>query len=540
MADALSGLISTVFTDQPPHVRITWIAWNSPFRATDLRLGDRIIAVNGAPVSDETFLKASSSLPGCYGETAAFAAAGLDVGSPLTLTVRRRAPHQGWTEATVTAPLMGRPDSARNAEGRELIAPGGPDLYDSAGFHTGGWRGWYDNMVKKFSQIADADQHHGGSTWGTRYEWKDLGEQHGARVALAVEAFPCDWTRALQADYEAARAATAGEAITLSPGALDYRRRGEQLAAEIRYKGVAAFEAFKVARAGETIAAFPAPNPVRDDITAITGKLVLLPPLGNRDYVMDGGRTLFAAGGDGWYFVDAEGEAAQAMLRAQRRYEKLVDPMLPAEWQFLVRITGAARLAVIADRAHYGLVVEPLAALVGRAMCVDLTLRQGDQVAFTAEAGLVDDTSDLPPADATPAQVMAALIGAVKAGDMALWQALHVDWWIEDRGNGQLIVHPHAAPPDTSRWNDQRRSVLKEVIDARTIWVDDPVVLAPADRYPGAEAIEQVTLWQDHIADFGTPEAPDIRSYTAASVSATWALQRVGAGPWRVVQQMRI
>jgi hypothetical protein len=206
----------------------------------------------------------------------------------------------------------------------------------------------------------------------------------------------------------------------------------------------------------------------------------------------------------------------------------------------VVEDCGEHHLAVIADRAHYGLVVEPLAARVGRAMCVDLTLRQGDQVAFTAEAGLVDDTPDLPPADATPAQVMAALIGAVKAGDMALWQALHVDWWIEDRGNEQLIVHPHAAPPDTSRWNDQRRSVLKEVIDARTIWVDDPVVLAPADRYPGAEAIEQVTLWQDHIADFGTPEAPDIRSYTAASVSATWALQRVGAGPWRVVQQMRI
>jgi hypothetical protein len=540
MADALSGLTCYACTDRPPHVRVTWIAWNSPFRATELRTGDRIIAVNGAPVSDEMILKNASNLPGFYGETPAFAVSGLDVGSALTLTVRRRAVPHSWTELTVTAPLMGRPQTVQNAEGRTLIAPGGPDLYDSAGFYTGGWSGWYDNMVKKFSQIADTDQQHGGSTWGTRFEWNDLGEQHGARVDLAVEKFPCDWSRALKTDYDDARAATQGEAIVLPAGALDYRRRGEQLAAEVRAKGVAAFDVLKAANAADTIAAFPAPNPVRDDISAVIGKIVLLPPLGNRDYVMDGGRTLFAAGSDGWYFIDAEGEAAQAMLVAQRRYEKLVDPMLPAQWQFLARITGDSRLAVIADRAHFGLVVEPLAALVGGSMCVDLAQRHGIQIGFTGEAGLIDDTPDLPPDDATPAQVMAALIGAVKAGDMALWQALHVDWWVEDRGDGRLIVHPRAAPPDTNRWDDQRRAVLKEVIDARTTWIDDPVILAPADRFPGAEAIEQVTLWQDHIADFGTPDAPDVRSYTAASVTATWTLQRIGKGPWRVVQASRI
>jgi hypothetical protein len=49
-----------------------------------------------------------------------------------------------------------------------------------------------------------------------------------------------------------------------------------------------------------------------------------------------------------------------------------------------------------------------------------------------------------------------------------------------------------------------------------------------------------VTLWQDHIADLGTPDAPDVRTYTAASVTATWTLQRIGAGPWRVVQASRI
>lgn len=63
MADVLSGLTCCACTKQPPHVRITWIAWNSLFRATDLRPGDRIIAVNGTPISDEKTPRVISRAP---------------------------------------------------------------------------------------------------------------------------------------------------------------------------------------------------------------------------------------------------------------------------------------------------------------------------------------------------------------------------------------------------------------------------------------------------------------------------------------------
>jgi hypothetical protein len=547
MADALSGLTSTVFTDRPPHVRITWIAWNSPFRATDLQLGDRIIAVNGAPVSDETILKASSSLPGCYGETAAFAAAGLDVGSPLTLTVRRRALPQGWTEMTITAPVAAPTPTTRTPDGRSLVAPDGPDIYDNAGFNNGGWAAWYQALVTLFTKLADADRIHGGS-FNTRFEHRNLAEQHGARVDFAVANFPCDWSRILKIDYDAARAAMAGEPATLPHGGLDFRRRGEELAGQIKGLSTAAWNGAIAAHT--IIPSAPAPNPAADDVSLLAGKMLVLPPLGNSHYLSDGGRNWFAAGSrsDGWWFIDAETPATIAMLRAQRRYARLVNPDLRAEWQFLGRVTPDVRLCAIGDRAYFGLVVEPVAALVGGTMFVDLTAIDGGETAFAGEAGLFDDTPDLPSDDASPAAVVAAVIAAVKAGDLALWSALHAAWFTDYRADDAGVMHavliPYGRKPTPDRFEDQRRLLKERCCDARPVWTDEPFALIPAGRYEGAPAIEQVAVWVNHIGDFsadsGAPMGHDYRSYIDVMVRQTWVLQRIGSGPWRVDDAGRI
>lgn len=538
MADAISGLTCYIFNDSPPHVRVQWIAWNSPFRATDLRIGDRIVAINGVALNPETFLKNSSQLPGAYAESAGFAAAGLTPGSVLSLRVHRRCPPQGWVEVDINAPLYADAGPVLNDNKRLLIAAGGPESYQTDGFDSGNWLGWYEKFVDKLSALFDRDAQHMSAGFNSRYEYTKLKEENGARVELAASNYPCDWSRILQADYDAALALMRGEAIDMPPAALAFRQRGDELVERLRQLALQAWQDIQQQCDAETIPAFPAINPVRDIVDTVKDKLVLLPPLGNRDYLNDTGRTIFAAGsgGDGWYFIDAEADAAQAMLIAQRRYARLVAPNLGARWEFLARITGDARLAVIGETAHYGLQAEPIAALVGGAMFVDLRSAQGNSVMFAGEEQLHGDAVVLPQDSAAPAQVMEALLSAVKNNDLPLWRALHADWWIEDLGNGQRRIHPHAARPDDSYFEQSRRLMAKRLADARTAWVSEVRTIAAAERFPGAKAIEEVELWYDNIGDVSDAEgAPDYRTFMHGQVTSTWWLQRLGDGPWRVV-----
>lgn len=541
MSEPTSGLSTFLSTFVPPYAAIQWIAWNSPFRQTGLQVGDRLVAVNGVPVTDEQLLKGLNQLPGCYAEGYFYTSTGLSAGSPLTLRIRRRKPPQGWETLEFTAPLSEPLWRPRDAEGRELMDVGGPTTWERDGFYEG-WSSWYEEFVKKAMVALNPDSWHSSSSFSSRSLLGQLGETCEARVALAVEKYPSPWSRTLQQDYERAVTLMRGRAFTPPPGLLDFRERGQKLAEEMRARGAAAWTAACSAVADHTLTAFPAPNPTRDDLSGIVNSYVVLGPLYNRNYLQDCGRTFFAAGSasEGWYFVDAEGTAAQAMLRASRRYEKLIDPSLAASWEILAVLSGEARLAVVQERARYGLVAEPVAARVGGSMFVDLR-QPGPSTRFEGEEGLIDDTPDLPPADASPAQVMQALFQAIKSNDLALWRALHVTWWMEELGQGRQRLHPYGNPLDDYYFEESRRLVLKTVVDASTGWTGDPVVVAPAGRYEGAEALEEVELWFDHVADFGSPEhGPDFRTFLQGSVTSTWKLQRIGSGPWRVTRPNRI
>lgn len=541
MSEPTSGLTTSVSTVSPPYAAIQWIAWNSPFRQTDLQLGDRLVAVNGVPVTDALLLQGLNQLPGCYAEGYFYTVSGLSAGSPLTLRIRRRRPPQGWEELELTAPLSEPLWRPRNAEGQELMDVAGPITWERDGFYEG-WSTWYDEFIKKASIALNAERWHASASFSSRSLWAQLVETCEARVALAVERYPGPWSRALQQDYEQAVTRMKGATFTPPPGLLDFRERGRKLAEEMRARGATAWTAACTAAVEQTIAAFPAPSPTRDDLSVIQNKYVVLGPLHNRHYLQDCGRTFFAAGGanEGWYFMDAEAPAAQAMFSASRRYEKRIDPSLAASWELLAVLSGEARLAVVQERARYGLVAVPVAARVGGAMFVDLR-QPGPATRFEGEDALVDEIPELPPADASPAQVVQALFQAIKDNDLALWRSLHARWGIEDLGQGRQRIHPYGPPPDDYFFEESRRLVLQTVVDARVAWTDAPLVMAPAGRYEGAEAIEEVELWLDHVGDFGSATAgPDYRFFFQGSVTSTWKLQRIGRGPWRVIRPNRI
>ena len=383
------------------------------------------------------------------------------------------------------------------------------------------------------ARVLDADQRQ-PPAFVSRYEAKNLRDTHGARVAFARKQYPGAWSQALGADYDAALTLCEGRVVELPPQALEFRRRGEALAAEIRTQGQAAWAAFQAARAGEFIPAFPAVNPVRGDVRPVNGRLVVLPPLGNRDWIQDAGHGWFAAGGTGWYFLDAESGPVRAMLMSQRRYARLVDPNLAPRWEFIARITGESRLVVVGERAHYGLVAVPEAALVAGALFVDLTRAGEPEVKFAGEAALTGAEPVLPPADASPGEVVTALVAAVKNQDLALWRSLHAGWEVERRtgedGRDQFVVHPCAPASNESMFEEARRSVLGRVLDAQVRWEGDPRPLVNGARFPGAASFDEVEVWLEHVGEFDGER----RTFCDVTVRPKWTLQRVNGGPWRI------
>jgi hypothetical protein len=538
MTELMSGLTTDPRLDaQPPHLLVRWVAWDSPFRGADIRVGDRIVAVRGRPFSGAgDWAKLLPTLPGQLAEAQGFEASRLKGGDALTVRVRRRAATTGWLELDVTAPLAER-QGWRNEQNQPVLGPGGPVAMDNDGFGTGSWQSWYEGTLQPaLARALDPEQR--TATFVTRAEGRMLREPHAERVAFALARYAGPWASALKADWDAALAVCDGTPVTLAPAALDYRRRGEELAAQVREEATAAWNAFQAAHAHETVPAFPAPHPVRGDASAVAGKVVVLPPLGNADWVADAHHGWFAAGsGEGWYFIDAQASPTLAMQDAQARYRKLVDADIAASWEFVARVSGEARLVVVGERAHFGLVAQPLAVLVGGAMFVDLTQRDG-KVSFAGEAALADDHPALPPDDAAPADVMAALVGAVKSGDLPLWRALHASWWVEPRSirdeQGRDIVrqvlHPGGQQPDDAMFEASRRSIMGRVLDVRVAWTGDPVVVLDGERFEGASVVEQVDVTLAHVGSFDG----DVRTFADVTVREHWALQRVNGGPWRV------
>src|SRR6185503_6455465 len=102
----------------------------------------------------------------------------------------------------------------------------------------------------------------------------------------------------------------------------------------------------------------------------------------------------------------------------------------------ICRVLPEPRLMVVNGRGIFGLQAEPVAALVGDAMFVDLTVAKDGVSPFALEEKLMTLSAALPPDDATPRQVMEALVAALKEGDPTLWKALFADWRVSELPDG--------------------------------------------------------------------------------------------------------
>ena len=90
-----SGLLTDSAFDAPyPALVVRSLTWDSGFRASGLRPGDRIVAVDGValaiPADPQELARALSRMVGQLAEDQAWHDAGRKDGDPLTLTVRRK------------------------------------------------------------------------------------------------------------------------------------------------------------------------------------------------------------------------------------------------------------------------------------------------------------------------------------------------------------------------------------------------------------------------------------------------------------------
>ena len=517
----------TELDDRPPRLLVEQVYGDSTFRAAGLRVGDEIIAVDGAPIVRHGTPGAPPIYEhvGQYGESQRWAREGRKEGAPLRLTVRRRRRPAGWEQLEIAATLRNTRVWCNDAD-RNTVGEGGPDRMASDGYDES-WQAWYDRVAKIAGNVL--------RTWHrnvltTRYELSQLAE-HQARLDDLAARFPGPYTAALLDDVAAARALLLGEPTEVTD--LAWRSAEETRRQQVAEQAAAAWEAWRSARAGDIIPAFPAPDPIKADIRPSVGKIVVLPAIHNRDWIPEGGHNYLAAGDDyqGWYFIDAETEPVYRMLRASRRYERLVSPNIRATYEIAGRVLPQPRVLVMNGRGRFGLQIEPAAVLAGDgALFADLDTFDGEISRFTGEEAFLRPAGELPPDGASPAEVLDCLIDAIKDGDQPRWRALFAPWSIRWMQGDRPVYSPWGAQVREGDWEDSRRRVLDTVWDARVVWIGEPVAITEGGEFPGAPRVEQIDVHVEHIGQIDGV----LRPFRDITVHPFWQLQRLDQGPWRV------
>lgn len=535
--DLRSGLKTDVQLDRsPPHLRVAWIAWDSGFRGSRLRVGDRIVAVDGVAVTRPTDLPELQRLrPRMIGqeqESAEWIARGKKDGSPLRLRVRRRAsPGDGWLELEVDGTLRADRSWSNGAQ-RPIFGPGGPERLERDGFYDA-WSGWYERQVFDWERILDEGWQR---SLQTRVALAPHLE-HKPRVDALVAKYPGPFSEAVLGDWQLVKTCLEGDLISLAPDALAFRSLGEELVRRIGALATKAWSDAKAARADQTLPGFPAIDPFRGDRSSVVGKLVVLPPVREHQWRMDMGKAYLAWNeSDFWVFAPVDSPLMARIFDAVRRYEKLVAPGLRLEIELIGRVLPDPRLLAGSGRPAAGLEVEPVAALVGGVVFVDVGVVEDERSPFAGEASIHRESGG-PPGDAsTPRQVIEAMIAAVKRGDQETWNALFAEWRAVPDADRPIWYPLYPWNGRDEDWIRSRRLLLDRVLDTRVRWVDEPRVIIRGDEAPGLPRIDQVTVEVDHVGQFDG----ETRVFSSIDVHRQWTLQRRNDGPWRIASRQAL
>jgi hypothetical protein len=534
-----SGLSTrSMLESHPAALRVTWIAWDSGFRGSGLQVGDQIVAVEGValmtPADTPTLQRMIRELPGGLNESDTFKGRGLVDGSPLRLSVRRRRyPGEGWQIVDVTGRVRAERAYSGGA-GRRGMGPTGPDALTSDGF-DGAWSSWYEKRVFDWERVLD-----GG--WQARLNTRRALADHleeGARVEFLERTSGGPFAVTVRADWDSVRSSLTGTRYSLPPDALDFRQVEAERVAQVARVAAGAWKACLAAHDGEVLHEIPTVDPLRGDSSLVSGKLVMLPPIPPTQWVVSVDRNfLWSEQNRTWFFLLADAPGMRRVFLAQQRYKRLVTPRIRDTYALVGRVLPDPRMVVMNGRGVAGFEVEPLAVLVDTSMFVDLSVVSNDESPFAGEDDIRRPRAVLPPADASPREVLEAMVAALKAGDQTVWNQLFADWRFvpDDQRPIDYPFDPH--PPGTrdEDWIRSQRRMLETICDVRVVWVDDPRLLHRGDEYPGAPRMEQVGAELEHIGSFDG----EFHAFNGSEVNRSWTLQRRNGGPWRISSRQSI
>lgn len=514
-----------------PHVVVEWIAWDSGFRGTDLRVDDHIVAVGDKPVAgprtvDEARAASHNGI-GRYAEHQRWQELGLTEGDALTLTIERRAASGvGWERTAVVGPLM-KKRRYFTEDWNDTLGPDGPrgSAYDN--FQTGPWRTWYEERLVK--QLIRCLQVWSCDSFGSRQELAALLEFE-ARVRHCVEKYPGPFASMLEVDFRLAVDSLTGRPHVITEENLRYRKADAEKVARVQALAQEAWAAFQQAHASEILPELPAVHPIRDDRTAITGKLVRLPTVGNRDWFGEAGRYFLGANsGANWFFVDVDAAPAMRMREAARRYARLVHPNIRETFTVIGRLLPDPRIVYWNGRSMIGFQVDPVAALAGDAMFVDVTTQDNGTSLFEGEAELLRPAARKAGPEASPAEVMTAFFEAIKDGDETGWRGCYATWSAFQLDSGRVKVSPYSPRASSLSWEDARRRVLNDVYGIEVVWIGEPYDL-PTGDFEGAPSIQEVEVQVEHVGLF----EGEYRGFASPYLHRHWRLQRLNGSPWRI------
>jgi hypothetical protein len=538
--DTLRSGLSTrsMLESDAPALRVSWIASDSGFRDSGLRVGDQIVGVEGSalvrPADTSALQRAIRELPGGLNESDTFKGRGLADGSPLRLSVRRRRyPGEGWQIVDVIGQVRAeRVYSGDNA--RRAMGPTGPDALATDGF-DGPWSSWYEKRIFDWERVLD------GGWQGKLNTRRALADhlEHSARVEFLGGTYPGPFADAVRADWDAVRSSLEGTRYTLPPDALDFRQVEEERTAAVARNAAEAWKAYLAAHDSELLHEIPSVDPLRGDRGTVSGKLVLLPAIPPTQWVVSVDRNFLSSEQNRtWFFVPSDAPGMRRAFLAQQRYKRLVTPRIRDTYAVIGRVLPDPRMVVIGGRGVAGFEVEPMAVLVDNAMFVDVSVIRNEESPFAGEDDIKRPRAALPADEATPREVLEAMVAAVKAGDQSIWNQLFAVWRFipDDQRPIYYPFDPYTTGTRDEDWVRSQRRMLETVCDVRVVWVDDARVVQKGDEYPGAPRIEQAGAELEHIGDFDG----EFDAFNGSEVNRLWTLQRRNGGPWRITSRQSI
>jgi hypothetical protein len=531
---------STEFEARPFGYRVTWINWDSYVRDSELRLGDRILGVNGERYSRETHNLGYAI--GNHAENRYWADRGAKDGDSVTLIVER-----DGEEITVAGRLMAN-RFYYNDDGRQTLGLGGPDRLlpevDENGNRPfeGSWAGWYEDKTGpkpgSWQFLLDGSWERTGFNNQRELE-AHQGDQE--RIDYLALKYPSPFAETMRGDFERVRDYLDGDAVELAEDALDYRTRADELRAEIdgyAERAIAALEA----ELGDRLETAPSASDLDEQRQAYVGKVVYFDGLGNRNIINDLEQTFMVAGGDrdGYYFLDADQPAMDRAFAALYRYRALVNPQLAERYSVWIEVQDEPRIITFRSSPAIGLLGK-LVAIAGGTQEVFVDARpETEQLAVAGEAETEVEQACAIAAGDPPEATVACLVEALKSGDRDSWQSLFAEWrFIASDDDGPPLFDPdyRLLPAHfEDAWQASRRLITGDVYDARIGRVDRARLLhdpAPGDPVP---RVESVRILLDHV---GLIEG-EYRTFSDLNVHRVWRLQRLDGGPWKITEVQRL